>query len=60
VHSGDLKGKISPLLYMVGIATAWLSLPWLAIIFFAGTAAMWLIPDRRIERSLLESSNSVG
>jgi len=52
----DLKGKISPLLYLVGIATAWLSFSWIAIIFFAGTAAMWLIPDQRIERLLDESS----
>jgi uncharacterized membrane protein len=50
----DLKGKISPLLYMIGIATAWFSLPWLGITFFAGTAAMWLIPDRRIERLVID------
>ncbi len=48
----DLKGKISPLLYLLGIASAWLVAPWVGIAFFAATAAMWLIPDRRIERVL--------
>ena len=49
----DLKGKVSPLLYMLGIGGAWLVAPWLGIAFFAGTAAIWLIPDRRIERVLI-------
>lgn len=48
----DLKGKISPLLYLLGIGSAWLIAAWVGIAFFAATAAMWLVPDRRIERVL--------
>jgi uncharacterized membrane protein len=50
----DLKGKLSPLLYLLGIAGAWLIAPWVGMLFYAGTAAMWLIPDRRIERVMVE------
>ena len=49
----DLKGKASPLLYLLGIGGAWLIAPWVGIAFFAVTAATWLIPDRRIERALM-------
>lgn len=49
----DMKGKASPLLYLLGIGSAWLIAPWVGIAFFAGTAATWLIPDRRIERALM-------
>lgn len=48
----DMKGKVSPLLYLLGIGSAWLIAPWVGIAFFAATAAMWLVPDRRIERVL--------
>ena len=46
----DLKGKVSPLLYILGIVGAWLVTPWIGLIFFAGTAGLWLVPDRRIEK----------
>ena len=46
----DLKGKTSPLLYLLGIASAWLVAPWLGLAFFVAAALLWLIPDRRIER----------
>lgn len=45
----DRKGKISVVIYAVGIAVA-CYLPWLAIALYASTAMMWLVPDRRIER----------
>jgi len=48
----DTKGKISPVLYMAGIAGSWFVGPWLGLLFFAGTAAMWLVPDTRIERQI--------
>jgi uncharacterized membrane protein len=48
---GDLKGKISPLLYLVGIALAFVS-TWAAIATYIVVALIWLIPDRRIERHL--------
>jgi len=46
----DLKGKASPLLYILGIAGAWFVTPWTGLMFFACTAGIWLVPDRRIER----------
>ena len=47
----DWKGKLSPLLYIVAIvATLWS--PWVAEAIFVAVALIWLIPDRRIERSL--------
>jgi TMEM175 potassium channel family protein len=47
----DLKGKISPFLYIAGIATSFFA-PWLAWALFAFVAFMWLVPDRRFERAV--------
>jgi len=47
----DRKGKISLGAYVLAIPTAFLS-PWLALSLYFAVAAMWLIPDRRIERTL--------
>jgi uncharacterized membrane protein len=48
----DLKGKSSPLLYIAGMVTTWLASPWIGMAFFVAAALIWLIPDRRIERTL--------
>ena len=53
----DLKGKMSPILYLVGIALATAS-PWLAVGVYAAMAVMWLVPDRRVERYLAARSSS--
>jgi len=45
---GDIKGKISIVLYLAGIAAAFVS-PWAAVAIYLLVAVMWLIPDRRIE-----------
>jgi uncharacterized membrane protein len=45
----DWKGKISPVLYTLGVALAFVR-PWLSDVLFAVVAAMWVVPDRRIER----------
>lgn len=45
----DLKGKLSPLLYLAAIGSSFISV-WIALAIYAGVALMWLIPDRRIER----------
>jgi uncharacterized membrane protein len=49
----DLKGKISPLLYVAGIGLAFVS-PWISIALYVLVALIWLIPDRRIERAIAE------
>lgn len=45
----DWKGKLSPLLYAIGIGLAFFR-PWAAGCIFVLVALVWLIPDRRIER----------
>jgi uncharacterized membrane protein len=49
----DIKGKISRLLYVVGIVLAFVN-PWLSLAMYVLVAVMWLIPDRRIEKVLHE------
>ena len=49
----DIKGKISPLFYAVGIALAFI-VPWVSIAIYVLVAVIWLIPDRRIERTIRE------
>jgi uncharacterized membrane protein len=47
----DWKGKVSPLLYVTAIVSAfWVQ--WLALGLYVLAALIWLIPDRRIERAL--------
>jgi uncharacterized membrane protein len=47
----DAKGKISPVLYCLGIGLAFAD-PWLAVAVYVVVALMWLVPDRRVERQL--------
>ena len=47
----DVKGKLSLVLYGSGVALAFVE-PWMAIAVYIAVALMWLIPDRRIERTL--------
>jgi uncharacterized membrane protein len=47
----DWKGKLSPILYIAGIAIAFVN-PWISIGIYTLVAFIWLIPDRRIERAL--------
>ena len=49
----DLKGKLSPLAYVLAIPLA-LVLPPLAEALYAVVALVWLVPDRRIERALAQ------
>jgi hypothetical protein len=49
----DIKGKISLLGYAAGVVLAFVA-PWLAILLYVAVSAMWLVPDRRIERGLRE------
>jgi uncharacterized membrane protein len=50
----DFKGKISPLLYIGGIALAF-EYPPASIALYVLVAAIWLVPDRRIEKVIGES-----
>ncbi len=49
----DLKGKVSPLIYLAGIITAVL-VGWPALLFYAAVAVIWLVPDRRMESYVAE------
>jgi uncharacterized membrane protein len=55
----DFKGKISPILYVVGIFSTWFS-PAFAGGIYALVAFIWLIPDKRIERILNEKPDVKG
>ncbi len=44
----DLKGKMSVLLYLVAVVSCLWS-AWVALGIYAFVAAMWFVPDRRIE-----------
>ncbi|MEP6504545.1 MAG: TMEM175 family protein [Betaproteobacteria bacterium] len=47
----DWKGKLSPLLYLAGVVSAF-CVPGLAQAIYVLAALIWLIPDRRIEHAL--------
>jgi uncharacterized membrane protein len=55
----DFKGKISLVMYAAGIGLAFYA-PWLACALYVAVAAMWLIPDRRIEQKLEEQNPPSG
>src|SRR5205809_425323 len=47
----DFKGKVSMVIYLVAIPLAFVK-SWLACAFYVLVAIMWLVPDRRIEKTL--------
>jgi uncharacterized membrane protein len=49
----DIKGKISPVLYLLGIVTSFFS-SWVSGAFYIIAACMWLVPDRRVEREIVQ------
>jgi len=55
----DWKGKLSPVLYVTGIALAFWR-PWAAQLLYALTALLWLIPDRRIEGTIRRAAGEGG
>jgi uncharacterized membrane protein len=52
----DLKGKLSPVLYLIAIPSAFIS-QWISAALYVLVALIWLIPDRRIERVLAERTD---
>jgi uncharacterized membrane protein len=45
---GDWKGKVAVTMYVLGILLAFVA-PWVSCLLYATVAAIWFIPDRRIE-----------
>jgi uncharacterized membrane protein len=48
----DFKGKVSVVIYLLGIALAFAS-AWIGLTLYTAVAIIWLIPDRRIEKTLV-------
>ena len=53
----DWKGKLSPLFYLIAILSAFAS-HWTAKAIYVLVALIWLIPDRRIERALVQKDTA--
>jgi uncharacterized membrane protein len=49
----DFKGKISVVIYAVAIAVSFVN-SWIAGAMYVMVAIMWLVPDRRIEKTLVQ------
>jgi uncharacterized membrane protein len=49
----DFKGKISVVIYAAAIAISFLN-SWIAGAMYVLVAIMWLVPDRRIEKTLVQ------
>jgi uncharacterized membrane protein len=54
---GDIKGKVSPVLYALAILLAFRN-EWIAYGLYVTVALMWLIPDPRIERQINQEKAS--
>src|SRR3954451_22480321 len=55
----DLKGKLSPVLYTIGIGLSFVN-AWFGIAAYVLVALMWLVPDRRVERTLGQTAEGEG
>ncbi|WP_163514149.1 TMEM175 family protein [Gelidibacter japonicus] len=51
VYSKDKKLNLSPLLYLIGVVSSFF-LPIVSLTIYLGVALMWIIPDRRIEKTI--------
>jgi uncharacterized membrane protein len=49
----DFKGKVSIVMYAAALPLSFVY-SWIAFAMYTAVALMWLIPDRRMERTLLE------
>jgi TMEM175 potassium channel family protein len=49
----DFKGKVSMVIYLAAIPLAFYR-PWMAFALYMSVAAMWLVPDRRIEKEIVD------
>ena len=55
----DRKGLVSRLMYMTGVVAAFWR-PWIAWTMYVAVALLWFVPDRRIERVLLQEEGAKG
>ncbi len=55
----DRKGKVSMLIYALAIPVAFAS-PTVACLLYVLVAVLWLVPDRRIERTLTQEGQDRG
>ncbi len=53
----DAKGKLSLLLYIIGIAATFWN-PWISQAIYVIAALIWLIPDPRLEKAMSGESHS--
>ena len=49
----DFKGKLSQVAYVIGIGCAFVA-PWISWVMYVLVALIWLVPDPRIERALVQ------
>jgi uncharacterized membrane protein len=52
---GDNKGRLSVLLYAVAIPLSFVN-PWIAFSMYVAVAVIWLVPDKRIEKTIAPSA----
>jgi uncharacterized membrane protein len=50
----DFKGKVSLVSYVLAIPLALVGYPWLSGVLVGVVACIWFIPDRRIEKRLMQ------
>jgi uncharacterized membrane protein len=48
----DIKGVISPIIYVIGIGLAFVS-PYASYACYAAVSLLWFVPDRRLAKSVL-------
>jgi len=53
----DIKGKLSPLIYLSAIVLAFVQ-PWISLVIYVVAALIWLVPDPRIEHALREATTT--
>lgn len=52
-YGKDWKGKLSVVIYLVAIVFGFFY-PWISILLYAVTAVIWFVPDRRIEKNIIQ------
>lgn len=53
----DFKGKISVLIYLAGVLLSYVN-SWISFGLYCLVACIWFIPDRRIEKKLVEKGDA--